>query len=77
MATFHLYNYQFGKLGSEEEPDLFGNKTLGELADENFPRRQEILDNLLAEDYQKTSQIVLPFAGSVMKYTIRQNFWKN
>lgn len=68
MATFHLYNYQFGKLGSEEEPDLFGNKTLSELADENFPRRQEILDNLLAEDYQKTSQIVFSNATQSREY---------
>ena len=68
MATFQLYNYQFGKLGSDETPDIFGKKTLSDLAEENFPRRQQILDELLAQDYDKTKQIVFSNPSITKEY---------
>lgn len=68
MATFQLYNYQFGKLGSEETPDLFGNKPLWEMAERNFPRRQAIFDDLLLHDYDKTESIAFTNTSGSREY---------
>lgn len=57
MPVFQLFNYQFGKLASEETNNLFNEKTLSEIAVENFPQRQEILGELFQKDYEKTQEI--------------------
>lgn len=56
MATFNLYNYEFGKILNHEPEDLFGNKPVIKEANEAFPQRQEILDDILIRDYQKTEE---------------------
>lgn len=57
MAIFQLYNYQFGKIISEETNNLFNEKTATEISEENFPRRQEIFGELFAKDYERTEPI--------------------
>lgn len=58
MAIFQLYNYQFGKIVSEETNNLFNEKTAKEISEENFPLRQEIFGKLFKNDYDRTSPIV-------------------
>ena len=57
MARFNLYNYEFGKILSREPADLFGNRTLLMDAEEAFPLRQQILDEILKRDYEKSEAI--------------------
>ncbi len=57
MARFTLYNYEFGKILSHEPPDLFGNRTVLMDADEAFPQRQQILDDIFRRDYEKSEEI--------------------
>lgn len=56
MATFNLYNYEFGKILNHEQEDLFGNKPVLMEADDAFPQRQKILDDILLRDYQKIEE---------------------
>lgn len=57
MATFAIFNYQFAKIiKRNEEGRLFPDEE-GEGKD-NFSRRQEILGQLLDEDYKKENPIV-------------------
>ena len=52
MAQFQLYNYQFGKIQSQENPvDLFGNPNVLMSAKESFPIRQDIFQKIMDEDY--------------------------
>lgn len=56
MASYAIFNFQFGKIiKQEEEGELFPEEKIG--ADENFDRRQEIFDELLMADYRKEKQI--------------------
>ncbi len=57
MATFNLYNYEFGKILSHEPADLFGNSTVLMDAESAFPQRQQILDNILKRDYERSEEI--------------------
>lgn len=57
MARFNLYNYEFGKILTHEPADLFGNKTFLMDAEEAFPQRQQILDDILKHDYEKREEI--------------------
>lgn len=65
MARFTLYNYEFGKIVSHEQADLFGNKPILMDADEAFPQRQQILDDIFKCDYEKKKEIT--FVGTNKK----------
>lgn len=52
MAQFQLYNYQFGKIESQENPvDLFDNQKVLMSAKESFPIRQDVFQKIMDEDY--------------------------
>lgn len=52
MAQFQLYNYQFGRIEkADETTNLFGQKKYIMSAEESFPKRQEIFQNLFDNDY--------------------------
>lgn len=57
MATFTLYNYEFGKILSHEPVDLFGNTDVIMDAETAFPQRQQILDDILKRDYERSEPI--------------------
>ncbi len=59
MSSYAIFNYQFGKIMRRaEERSLF--PTVGDEmdADEAFPQRQEILDKIIDQDFQKERVIV-------------------
>ena len=57
MAQFTLYNYEFGKIKNLESADLFGNTAVLMDAEEAFPQRQQILDDILKRDYERSKEI--------------------
>jgi hypothetical protein len=57
MAQFTLYNYEFGKIKNLESADLFGNTAVLMDAEEAFPQRQQILDDILKRDYERSEEI--------------------
>lgn len=69
MATFALYNYQFEM--NLPDPNLFvDNKAIQEKARENFDRKQEILDEILAGDISGKEKITFtdPKGGNDFKH---------
>ncbi len=73
MAQFQIYNYQFGKIESQENPvDLFGNKQVLMSAKESFPMRQDILQKLMDMDYDGGEDKKIKFThqkSSAKEYT--------
>ncbi len=58
MASFAIYNYQFGKIIKRtSEGRLFGKDALEMEAEEAFPQRQQIFGTLLEDDYQPEQEI--------------------
>ena len=58
MASFAIYNYQFGKIIKRtREGRLFGKDALEMDAEEAFPQRQQIFGTLLEDDYQPEQEI--------------------
>lgn len=53
MAQFILYNYQFTRIESRPEADLFGTMPIQMTAEEAFPQKQQILSALMMEDYKE------------------------
>ena len=53
MAQFILYNYQFTRIESRPEADLFGGMPIQMTAEEAFPQKQQILSALMVEDYKE------------------------
>lgn len=52
MAQFQLYNYQFGRIENPDETlNLFGQKKYIMSAEESFPKRQDIFQELFDNDY--------------------------
>lgn len=51
MSQFILYNYQFTRIESRPEADLFGGMPIRMTAEEAFPKKQEILNILFLADY--------------------------
>lgn len=51
MATFTIYNYQFGKIEYSMGQSLFPNEQTIIPASESFPKRQDLFGQLLMEDY--------------------------
>ena len=68
MATFTLYNYEFGKILSHEPADLFGSGTVRMKAEEAFPKRQQILDDLLRRDYERSAEITFVNKAKTKEY---------
>ena len=57
MASFAIYNYQFGKIIKRtREGRLFGNDALEMNAEEAFPLRQQIFGTLLEDDYSQEQE---------------------
>jgi hypothetical protein len=66
MASFAIFNYQFAKIIKRaEEGRLFPDDGLDPSADETFPKRQEILDDIINKDFLKEQKItfVSKFSG--------------
>lgn len=62
MAQFQIYNYQFGKIENNDfQTDLFGNKKVLMSAKESFPKRQEILQKIMKEDYEGPKEKKIKF----------------
>lgn len=58
MASFAIYNYQFGKIIKRtSEGRLFGKDALEMETEEAFPQRQQIFGTLLEDDYQPEQEI--------------------
>lgn len=57
MASFAIYNYQFGKIIKRtREGRLFGKDALEMNAEEAFPQRQQIFGTLLEDDYSQEQE---------------------
>lgn len=57
MASFAIYNYQFGKIIKRfREGRLFGKDALEMNAEESFPQRQQIFGTLLEDDYSQEQE---------------------
>lgn len=66
MASFAVFNYQFAKIIKQgEEGHLFPEYEMAMTADNSFPRRQEILDEIIEEDYkgEKIIRFTSKFGG--------------
>lgn len=58
MSSFAVLNYQFGKIIKRtDEISLFPDEGIEMGADEAFPKRQEILDEIISQDFQKKHSI--------------------
>ena len=59
MASFAVFNYQFGKyIRHDGESYLFPEHRYGMTAEESFPQRQEIFNTIIDEDFRKERKIV-------------------
>ena len=59
MASFAVFNYQFGKIIKQgEEARLFPDHYYEMAAEESFPQRQNILNAIIDEDFSKERKIV-------------------
>ena len=62
MAQFQLYNYQFGKIKTNDNSvDLFGNKNVLMSALESFPIRQDVFQMIIDEDYNGEKEKKIKF----------------
>lgn len=57
MPVFTLYNYEFGRIKCHEPADLFGNRSVLMDAETAFPQRQQILNDILRRDYERSEPI--------------------
>lgn len=69
MAQFQLYNYQFGQIKRDAENDLFPEITGASPADESFPKRQDILNEIFIKDYNHLEKITFTNFSSTKEYT--------
>ena len=68
MAKFALYNYQFVKLNIENPHDFYGEHSIIPSSDETFPKRQEILNKILADDYKNIESISFTSKNEIKEY---------
>ena len=60
MASYAIFNYQFAKIIKRtKEGSLFPVEEAELSADEAFPKRQEILDEIIRRDFQKEEQDII------------------
>lgn len=74
MAQFQIYNYQFGQLLDNSSKDLFGNDSVLMKAEKSFPIRQELLNQLIEEDYknqENEKRIQFKYPGHIKEYNHR------
>ena len=58
MSSYAVFNYQFGKIIKRtDELSLFSDEEMEMGADTAFPIRQEILDRIIIQDFQKKNSI--------------------
>ncbi len=77
MSSYAIFNYQFGKIMRRaEEGNLFPAVGDEMDADEAFPQRQEILDKIIDQDFQKERVIVFSSKRSHEKEYIHRYLMK-
>ena len=58
MSSYAVLNYQFAKIIQRtDETSLFPDEVMEMEADAAFPIRQEILDRIISQDFQKINRI--------------------
>ena len=73
MASFAVFNYQFGKIiKRNKEGDLFPDEQLRMAAEEAFPQRQDILQRIIEDDYNKERVISFKSKRSLDKEYIHR-----
>ncbi len=77
MSSYAIFNYQFGKIMRRADEGNLFPKEDGEMdADEAFPQRQEILDGIIDQDFQKKRVIVFSSKRSTDKEYIHRYVMK-
>lgn len=73
MASYAIFNYQFAKIIKRtKEGSLFPVEEAELSADEAFPKRQEILDEIIRKDFQKEEQISFRSKRSMEKVYVHR-----
>jgi len=73
MASYAIFNYQFAKIIKRtKEGSLFPIEEAELSADEAFPKRQEILDEIIRKDFQKEEQISFRSKRSMEKVYVHR-----